>query len=76
MPQDVQEYAFSSARKETLADILLKLRMVDSKNDFRRLLKQGAISHDGQRIDQEFWELKEGVLKVGKRRFLKLIRSI
>lgn len=67
------EYQLNSSANVTLADILLSLHLVDSKNEFRRLLKQGAINWDGQRIQEENWKPQKGVLKVGKRRFLRLV---
>jgi len=72
-PADVTEHKLAESQKETLADILVCEKIVESKNEVRRLLKQGAISHDGERIEKEEWEPRQGVLKVGKRRFLKLI---
>ena len=50
--------------------------MVSSKSEARRMIKQGAVSIDGKKIDDLNHLLiprKKGVVKVGKRRFLKLI---
>ncbi|HRZ39920.1 MAG TPA: tyrosine--tRNA ligase [Candidatus Omnitrophota bacterium] len=71
VPEDVVEYRFK--KDMPLVDALVGSGMVDSKNEARRLIKQGAVSFEGQRIDQESWPVREGVLKIGKRRFLKLI---
>ena len=48
-------------------------QLVTSKNEARRLLKQGAVTYEGGKIKDENWTPQAGVLKVGKRRFLKLI---
>ena len=56
-----------------LIDMLVKTNLVVSKNEARRLLKQGAISHNGQKIDKEDWPVQRGVYQVGKRRFLELV---
>ncbi len=73
IPDDVAEYRFSSLNPESLCDVLIKAKIIESKNEGRRLLKQGGISFNDQSVTDEKWVLKSGVLKVGKRRFLKLI---
>jgi len=75
IPDDVAEYRFSSQNPESLWDILIKAKIIESKNEGRRLLKQGGISFNDQSITDEKWVLQSGVLKVGKRRFLKLIAT-
>ena len=61
------------AAAEKITDILVKSGLVASKSEARRLLAQGGIAIDGQKISDENWPVKAGVVKVGKRRFLKLI---
>jgi len=73
VPKDMPEYRLKKESNENFADILMKLNMVESKNEFRRLLDQGAVSFEGQAVKSENEELKGGVLKIGKRRFLRLI---
>ncbi len=75
VPDDILKYKINDPQGELLTDVLVNLKFVESKNEVRRLVKQGAITHDGQKIESENWRVKEGILKVGKRRFLKLIRT-
>lgn len=75
IPEDIEVYNISSANQPTLFDVLLSTKIVGSKNEIRRLLKQQAISIDGVKILSEDWAVSEGVMKVGKRRFLKLIQE-
>ncbi|MCX5701507.1 MAG: tyrosine--tRNA ligase [Candidatus Omnitrophica bacterium] len=72
LPKGISVYRLKD--KETnIVDILLDSGLTESKNEARRLIKQGGVSLDGVRIDKEDTIVnKEGVLKVGKRRFLKL----
>ncbi len=72
VPEEILEYSFKKNSQEKLSDILVSLKLAESKNEFRRLLKQGAVTFEGARIDDENWALKPGILKIGKRRFLKL----
>ena len=70
VPDDIPEYKITSGDK--LIDILAVTKMVSTKNEARRLLKEGAVSRDGQAITDENWTPGKGVLKIGKRRFLRL----
>jgi tyrosyl-tRNA synthetase len=59
-----------------LIDIIMNSSLIESRNEARRLIKQGGISLDGKRLDKESLIIdKEGILKVGKKRFLKLIKE-
>jgi len=71
-PKDIQQYQIKDGEKGVV-DILVETKVVESKKEVRRLLKQGAISFEGQKIEQENWLPQKGVLKIGKRRFLELI---
>ena len=75
IPQDIVEYQLKGLKFESFLDLLLKNKLVSSKSEARRLIQQGAVSHDNVKIISENWEPKEGILKVGKRRFLKLVRT-
>ena len=70
-PEGAPEYRLG-ASDASLVDILLSEKLVDSKREFQRLLGQGAISHNNQVISDAHWRPHPGVVKVGKRRFLKL----
>ena len=71
-PEDASEYKLG-LNTISLADILLSAKLVDSRREFQRLLSQGAISHDNHAIFDAQWRPQAGVVKVGKRRFLRLI---
>ena len=72
-PEDTIDYKLSKTGQDKLVDILLGTKLVASKNEFRRLLGQGAVSFEGQKIADEDWTPKPGIVKVGKRRFVRLI---
>jgi len=71
IPTDIPEFKFISGQK--LIDIFVLTNMVASKNEARRLIKENAVSHEGKLIDDENWVVIPGVLKIGKRRFLRII---
>jgi tyrosyl-tRNA synthetase len=72
LPEELPEYTLDPA-KNTIIEILLDSGIAASRNEARRLIQQGGVTLDGVRIDQESRAIDtEGILKVGKRRFLKL----
>jgi tyrosyl-tRNA synthetase len=64
-------------RQATVMAILVDSNLVKSKNEARRLIMQGGVYLDGIRIEKEDAVInREGILKVGKRKFLKIIINI
>lgn len=70
-PDNLAQYQLKSG--ETVLDAAINANLVTSKNEGRRLIKQGAFSLDGVRIENESEPAKSGVLKVGKRRFIRIV---
>ncbi|MCM8799874.1 MAG: tyrosine--tRNA ligase [Candidatus Omnitrophica bacterium] len=72
IPKQIPEYKLKQ-KPIRLIDVLVDSGLVPSRNEARRLIQQGAVSIEDKKIkDLEFLIEKEGVLKLGKRRFLKL----
>lgn len=72
LPQEITE--FSTDGTKTILEVLLRSGLVESGNQARRLLKEGGVSFENSKIDNEGFVIKKsGVLKVGSRRFLKVI---
>ncbi|MCB9772504.1 MAG: tyrosine--tRNA ligase [Candidatus Omnitrophica bacterium] len=72
VPKDIIEYRINGP-KEKIIDILLKNKLVASKSEGRRLMTQGGVTIDGEKILDEDWQIRTGVVKIGKRRFLRII---
>ncbi|MDO8674676.1 MAG: tyrosine--tRNA ligase [Candidatus Omnitrophota bacterium] len=70
-PDGIPEIKILSGQK--LLDIFAVTKIIATKNEGRRLLKEGAVTHEGKVISDEDWTPQKGVLKVGKRRFLRLM---
>lgn len=73
IPEDMVEYKCST--NITLLTVMKDLNFSSSNGDAKRLLNQGAVSIDGDKIksiDYSF-ELGECILKVGKRKFAKIV---
>ena len=73
VPDDMPQWTIQPSQPLSVVEVLARSGLAPSKREARRLIAQGAVTHEGQRIDREDWLVREGVLKVGKRRFLKLV---
>lgn len=74
IPDNIQEYYISS--DEPIISILSKNNFIKSNSEGRRLIKQGAIKIDGKILDELQYTVLFGsniTLKIGKRRFLKVM---
>jgi tyrosyl-tRNA synthetase len=70
VPDDIPETSMKHG--ETLLDLLCREKMIASKSDGRRLIDQGAISLDEQTVTEIHAPAQQGVVKVGKRKFLRI----
>ena len=70
-PTDIQEYKISG----NFLDIILALNFASSKSEARRLAEQGGVHFENEKIyDLTITPDHEGILKVGKRKFAKLVK--
>ena len=79
LPEEIPEYAFTASRAEDelyridIASTLVKEGIVKSNSELKRLLAQGAIELDGNKISSNIIDAHNGsVLKVGKRDFVRI----
>ncbi len=77
---DVPETALPG-EKATLAEVIPVLKeqgLIQSRNEFTRLLKQGGVQLDGEKIGMEALEQEVAagsVLKIGKKKFLRFVKA-
>lgn len=71
-PEEVENIFANS--QELLIDIFLNNKIVSSKTDFRRLVDSGAITNLdlGQKVNSYVENVKSGVYRIGKKRFIKI----
>ncbi len=69
IPEDLKTFIFPSGTR--LVKALVESGMVPSSSEGKRLIKQGGIYINGERINDINFELTEGehIIKVGKRKF-------
>ena len=74
LPDEIDEYLL--AEEDLLVNIIVDAGLLKSKSEARRMIKQSAVRIDGEIIKDIQHSLipgQERILKVGKRRFLKVI---
>ncbi|MBT4036322.1 MAG: tyrosine--tRNA ligase [Candidatus Marinimicrobia bacterium] len=77
IPDEMPELVVESD-DETLLSLLDKSGLFASKGEIRRLIKQNAVSVDGEKVQNEFLPFNTKgsfVIKAGKRKFIRIIHS-
>jgi len=76
-PDDLPEFVLKNNSKElSILDLIIKVNFAPSKGEARRLVSQGGVSIDGKKIDDinGVISMRNGmILKVGKRKFIKIL---
>ena len=72
IPEEVESIVVEKDTK--LVDILLKNKIIASKNEFRRLVESGAVTNMdlNQKVLTQNELVKSGVYRIGKKRFCKI----
>ena len=76
LPDDLREYVLHGSEPIWLPKLLVEAELVNSTSDGRRMIKQSAVSIDGEKItDIDYNVQPKGqlIVKVGKRRFCRVV---
>lgn len=72
LPDEMDEYPLKDG--QSLLDVLVESGLTESRSAARRMIQQGAVKLDDQKLDDPHAVFPgKGVLQVGKRRFLKIV---
>ncbi|MDR3195352.1 MAG: tyrosine--tRNA ligase [Endomicrobium sp.] len=76
IPDNIDEYPVDDIRLK-LSELLVKSDMAQSKNEARRLIEQGGVKIDSQKVEDDFAVdfAKSFILQAGKRKFKKIIQK-
>lgn len=75
IPDEIDEFNIEENREINILDLLLLVNFAPSKGEAKRLVQQGGVSVNGEKVSDvhQNIKIKSGmILKVGKRKFLKL----
>ena len=73
IPEDIPVYSIS--KEDLIVNVIFDSGLLNSKGEARRMIKQGAVKLDEERVDEIQATVlpdRKQILKVGKRRFLKV----
>jgi tyrosyl-tRNA synthetase len=76
LPDEIEEFNVGEQKEINILDLIILVNFAPSKAEARRLVLQGGVSIDGNKINdvQSSVSVTTGmILKVGKRKFIKLI---
>jgi tyrosyl-tRNA synthetase len=76
VPDDLAEHRIKGKKEIGIVDLIMEVKFAPSKSEARRLVAQGGVSLDGEKIEDINHSIKlngEKILKVGKRKFVKII---
>ncbi|MEO0097894.1 MAG: tyrosine--tRNA ligase [candidate division WOR-3 bacterium] len=77
LPSDIPVF-YSKERNVRLVDLLVDANLLPSKSEAKRKIREGGVYLNGERISDIDYQVvidKEIVIKVGKRKFLKVLPS-
>ncbi len=71
IPTEVDEV--HGEKDETWVDFLVRTKSISSKSEAKRLVEGGGLEIEGRRVAKAQEVIEEGVVKIGKTRFLKIV---
>mgnify|MGYP000896198026 CR=1 FL=1 len=71
LPQDIP--SLRAARGSLLSEVLVTGSLVSSKGEARRLIRQGGMKHNDVTVSDTEVTVEEGIYKIGKRKFVRVI---
>ena len=78
LPDDMPEFPIDKSKATNIIDLIVDVKFAPSKGEARRLIQQGGVSIDGEKISDISANIvvdTDKVLKVGKRKFIKLVSN-
>ena len=71
LPEDIKEV--KAGEGTLLIDLMVKEKLASSKTDAKRLIEQGGVHLNDKTVTSIEAKVEKGVLKVGKRKFVRII---
>lgn len=71
MPEDMPTIHIKD-KSQSIIEILIETNLSESKSEAKRLINQNAVTINNEKITDPDSKIKEGILKVGKHKFIKV----
>jgi len=76
VPEEIKEYYVSLGTSIGLRDVLVETHLTKSRSEASRLIAQGAVEIDGEKVTSYVAPVHSGsIIKVGKHRFAKVLNT-
>lgn len=75
IPDDIEEIIIDNTQEINILDLVIFVKFANSRGEAKRLVQQGGVSINGEKISDVHYVVKlnsDLILKVGKRKFVKL----
>lgn len=75
-PEDIEIFEVKKGEKVWIVELLDRAGLVDSRGEARRMIQQGALEIDGEKVTDFTKNISfddEAIIRLGKKRFLKLV---
>lgn len=75
-PEDIEIFEVKKGEEVWIVELLDRAGLVDSRGEARRMIKQGALEIDGEKVTDFTKNISfddEAIIRLGKKRFLKLV---
>ncbi|HEX9805058.1 MAG TPA: tyrosine--tRNA ligase [Candidatus Dojkabacteria bacterium] len=77
VPQNIEHFVFAKLESKSIIDILVSTKLVESRGEAKRLIKQGGVEVDSKKILELDYKIENEnlpkIIKVGKRNWMKLV---
>lgn len=71
-PENIDTIILTSGEQRTILDFLTENNLVPSRSEGKRLIEQGGVSFDTTPVTNVHEIIREGVVQIGKRKFVKI----
>ncbi|MEI5906622.1 tyrosine--tRNA ligase [Bacillus spongiae] len=77
LPEDIPVMEWNGSKEILIVDLLVKVKLLSSKSEARRMIQNGGVRVDGEKIQDlhQTISINETVVQVGKRKFVKIFYS-
>ncbi len=76
VPTEIEKFVFTDSNPIGIISLLSAAEMVSTRSDGRRMIRQGAVSINGEKVTDENSEITvkhDDIMKVGKRKFKRIV---
>lgn len=75
LPNEIPSFKLPASGNISISEVLTNNNFASSKSEAKRLIDQNAVSLNNEKITNPDHPVNEGILKVGKHKFLKIINK-